>query len=157
MLQLGKSILNNQLRRSISTGNKFVKIVEVGPRDGLQNEPKMIDTATKLNLIKELINAGLSVVEAGAFVSSKWVSQMADTPKIYQRIKDCERGHFPALCPNLKGLESAISCGVKEIAVFGAASESFSKKNINCSIGESLERFEKVIKVALLNNIKVRG
>jgi isopropylmalate/homocitrate/citramalate synthase len=143
-------------KRSMSSASNFVKIVEVGPRDGLQNEPTLVDTATKLELIERLVGAGLPVIEAGAFVSPKWVPQMADTPEIFKSLPTSDVS-FPALCPNLKGLEAAMKVGVKEIAVFGAASESFSRKNINCSIEESLQRFSDVIKVAVKNNIKVRG
>jgi hydroxymethylglutaryl-CoA lyase len=141
---------------------KSVRIVEVGPRDGLQNEKNHVSAQTKLEFIDRLYGAGLRSIEAGAFVSPKWVPQMADTEEIFKHLKDSTStayngATFSALTPNLKGLESAMNLGVKEIAVFGAASESFSKKNINCTIDESLQRFDEVCKVALRNNIKVRG
>jgi len=141
---------------------KFVRIVEVGPRDGLQNEKNFVSAQTKLEFIDKLYNAGLRSIEAGAFVSPKWVPQMADTEEIFNQLKTSAVVNYPqatfsALTPNMKGLESAMKLGVKEVAVFGAASESFSQKNINCSIEESLGRFKEVCKVALSNNIKVRG
>ncbi|KAI8899535.1 hydroxymethylglutaryl-CoA lyase-like protein [Globomyces pollinis-pini] len=135
----------------------FVKIVEVGPRDGLQNEKAALSTNLKLQLINKLINSGLSVVEAAAFVSPKWVPQMSDASDVCSALPSSTGVSFPVLCPNMQGLKAAMKVGVKEIAVFGAASESFSKKNINCTIEESLQRFEPVIKTALENNIKVRG
>jgi hydroxymethylglutaryl-CoA lyase len=136
---------------------KFVKIVEVGPRDGLQNEKKLITLDTKLELISKLSKTGVQVIEAGSFVSPKWVPQMKDTTQIYEFLKNKHNLHYPALCPNLQGLDKAIELGVKEIAIFGAASEMFSQKNINCSIKESLQKFELVAKKAHDNNIKVRG
>lgn len=146
-----------------TTVPKFVRIVEVGPRDGLQNEKSLVPAATKLALIDKLYKAGLRSIEAGAFVSPKWVPQMADTVEIFKTLKDKQAANeypgatFSALTPNLQGLEKAISLGVKEVAVFGAASETFSKTNINCSIEESLDRFKIVCDAALANNIKVRG
>ena len=141
---------------------RYIKIVEVGPRDGLQNEPKIVPTQIKLELISKLQDAGLKFIEAGAFVSPKWVPQMADSSLIYKSLQKEEKLDdrdisFPCLVPNVKGLETAIECGVKEIAVFGAASQMFSQKNINCSIEESLQRFELVINEAIKRNIKVRG
>ncbi len=136
---------------------KKVKIVEVGPRDGLQNEKQSIDVATKVELIDRLSASGLPVIEAGAFVSPKWVPQMADTDKVLAGIKRYKGVSYPVLVPNVKGMEMALKAGVREIAVFGAASETFSQKNINCSIAESLDRFAPVIKTAKDNNIKVRG
>ncbi|MCZ4282513.1 hydroxymethylglutaryl-CoA lyase [Kiloniella laminariae] len=134
-----------------------VKIVEVGPRDGLQNEPYLVPTDAKIELIERLSDTGLSAVEASAFVSPKWVPQMADASEVITGIKKRPGVRYPVLTPNLKGLERAIEAGVDEIAVFGAASESFSQKNINCSIKESLERFSPVIATALKENIRVRG
>ena len=146
------------LKRNAS---KFIKIVEVGPRDGLQNEPKIVATDIKLELISKLQQSGLKVIEAGAFVSPKWVPQMADTGKIvkYLNMNNNNYGgmNFPCLVPNLKGLEAAIELNVGEIAVFGAASERFSLENINCTIQESLDRFKLVIDKAKERNIKVRG
>ncbi|MBB1489173.1 hydroxymethylglutaryl-CoA lyase [Oceanospirillum sediminis] len=139
-----------------------VRLVEVGPRDGLQNEAGVISTEVKLELIKRLEDAGVNYIEAASFVSPKWVPQMGDAKEIMQAIKaktDGQEGSvtYAALTPNVKGLESAIACGVKEVAVFGAASEAFSQKNINCSIEESLERFKPVMEMAKANGIRVRG
>ncbi|RCK41285.1 hydroxymethylglutaryl-CoA lyase [Thalassospira xiamenensis] len=134
-----------------------VKIVEVGPRDGLQNEKVMVATNIKVELIHRLCDAGLSVIEATAFVSPKWVPQMADASDVMARILRKPGVTYPVLAPNLKGLEAAIAAGATEVAVFGAASESFSQKNINCSIAESLDRFRPVVAAARDANIAVRG
>jgi len=134
-----------------------VKIVEVGPRDGLQNEPGEVPTAVKLELIERLADAGLSSVEATAFVSPKWVPQMADHTEVLERIRRKPGVSYPVLTPNLKGFEAARAAGAAEVAIFGAASESFSRKNINCSIAESLERFRPVADAARTSNIEVRG
>ncbi len=135
-----------------------VRLVEVGPRDGLQNEPgDIIPTAIKIELINRLVDAGLSYVESASFVSPKWVPQMGDASDVMHGIKRQSGVTYAALTPNLKGLESAIAAGADEVAVFGAASESFTQKNINCSIKESLERFVPVIERARDANIKVRG
>ena len=135
----------------------FVKIVEVGPRDGLQNESAPVSTADKITLIESLADAGLKVIEAGSFVSPKWVPQMADSAAVLAGLKPLPGVNLPVLVPNQKGLEAARSSGVKEIAVFLAASESFSQKNINCSIDESFERTAPVIAEALAAGLKVRG
>jgi len=134
-----------------------VKLVEVGPRDGLQNEKTPIDAATKIALIDLLSASGLSVIEAGSFVSPKWVPQMADTDKVMAGIKRKPGIAYPVLVPNLQGLDAALKANVTEIAIFGAASESFSRKNINCSIAESLERFRPVAAKAIAEGLKVRG
>lgn len=134
-----------------------VKIVEVGPRDGLQNEKQTVPTDVKIELIRRLGDAGLSVIESGAFVSPKWVPQMADTADVMAGIDRRAGVTYPVLVPNEKGMEGAIASGVDEIAVFAAASESFSQKNINCSIAESFERFAPVIAMAKAKNIRVRG
>ena len=134
-----------------------VRIVEVGPRDGLQNEAAVVPLAAKVDLIEALAEAGLKTVESGSFVSPKWVPQMADTAEVLAAIKRVPGVAYPVLVPNLKGLEAAVAAGVEEIAVFGAASESFSRKNINCSIAESLERFRPVVEAALARGIRVRG
>jgi hydroxymethylglutaryl-CoA lyase len=136
---------------------KHVKIVEVGPRDGLQNEPGEVPTAVKVELIERLADAGLPAVEATAFVSPKWVPQMADHTEVLERIRRRPGTSYPVLTPNLKGFEAARAAGVSEVAIFGAASETFSRKNTNCSIAESLERFRPVVKQALESQIKVRG
>mgnify|MGYP003676916902 CR=1 FL=1 len=134
-----------------------VKIVEVGPRDGLQNESVNVPTSIKLQLIDMLADAGLGVIECGAFVSPKWVPQMADSGELFSQINKRPGLSYPMLVPNLKGLELALQAGVEEIALFSAASETFSQKNTNCSIAESIERFEEVIEKALAQKLKVRG
>ena len=134
-----------------------VRIVEVGPRDGLQNEKGEVPTAVKLELIERLADAGLPAVEATAFVSPKWIPQMADHTEVLERIRRKPGVSYPVLTPNLKGFEAARAAGATEVAIFGAASEAFSKKNINCSIAESLERFRPVVENALKAKIKVRG
>ncbi len=134
-----------------------VKIVEVGPRDGLQNEKQLISTQVKIELINRLTDTGLSIVESGSFVSPKWVPQMADSDKVLQGISHKKGVSYPVLVPNMQGLEAALAAGAKEIAIFGAASESFSEKNINCSIEESLARFNPVCESALSQGVRVRG
>ncbi|MEG3116124.1 hydroxymethylglutaryl-CoA lyase [Salinicola sp. 4072] len=136
---------------------KRVSIVEVGPRDGLQNEAEPITTAAKLELIDRLGAAGLKRIEAASFVSPKWVPQMADHREVMTGIRRRPGVVYSALTPNLKGLEAALECGVEEVAVFAAASEAFSQKNINCSIVESLDRFAPVIERAREANVRVRG
>lgn len=134
-----------------------VSIVEVGPRDGLQNEKEIVSAEDKVTLINMLSDTGLERIEAGSFVSPKWVPQMADSGNVFKGIDRNPAIHYSALTPNLKGLEAALEAGVDEVAVFGAASESFSQKNINCSITESLQRFEPVIALAKEHDIPVRG
>jgi len=134
-----------------------VRIVEVGPRDGLQNEKQTIATDVKVELIERLAAAGLPAIEAAAFVSPKWVPQMADAALVMTRIRRKPGVDYPVLVPNMKGFEAAAAAGVNEIAVFGAASETFSQKNINSSITQSLERFLPVVAAAREKNIRVRG
>ncbi len=136
---------------------KRVKLVEVGPRDGLQNEPENLPVAVRVELIDRLTAAGLPVVEAGSFVSPKWVPQMAQSDAVLAGIERKAGVRYPVLVPNMKGFEAARAAGAEEIAVFGAASESFSQRNINCSIAESLERFAPITAAALAAGIKVRG
>ncbi|WP_290651196.1 hydroxymethylglutaryl-CoA lyase [Aquisalimonas sp.] len=136
---------------------QHVRIVEVGPRDGLQNEPDIVPTRIKLELIHRLADAGLPTVEASAFVSSRWVPQMADSSAVLRGIHRREGVTYPVLTPNMKGFEAAVAAGADEVAVFGAASETFSRKNINCSIDESLERFRPVVEAARERGIRVRG
>ncbi|KAG5242535.1 hypothetical protein OIU77_029642 [Salix suchowensis] len=136
---------------------EYVKIVEVGPRDGLQNEKDIVPTAVKVELIKMLASSGLPVVEATSFVSPKWVPQLADAKDVMEAIKDCRGARFPVLTPNLKGFEAAIAAGAKEVAVFASASEGFSKSNINCSIEDSLVRYHEVALYASKLSIPVRG
>jgi len=135
----------------------FVRIVEVGPRDGLQNEPREVPTEIKLELIERLADAGLPAVEATAFVSPKWVPQMADHTEVLERIRRKPGVSYPVLTPNLKGFEAARAAGASEVAIFGAASEAFSRKNINCSIAESLERFRPIVLESKKHGIQVRG
>ena len=138
-----------------------VRIVEVGPRDGLQNEPMPqglpVSTAVKIELIERLADAGLPAVEATAFVSPKWVPQMADQAEVLRGIRRKPGVDYPVLTPNLKGFEAALAAGATEVAIFGAASESFSQRNINCSIAESLERFAPVARAAQAAGVKLRG
>jgi hydroxymethylglutaryl-CoA lyase len=134
-----------------------VKMVEVGPRDGLQNEARTVPLEVKIELIDRLSDSGLNVIEAGSFVSPKWVPQMADTAAVFARIRRKPGVSYPALVPNLKGLEAAIAAKCGEIALFAAATETFSQKNINCSIAESLERFAPVARAALDAGMRVRG
>ena len=134
-----------------------VTIVEVGPRDGLQNEAVLVPVADKVALVEALAETGLPVVEAGAFVSPKWVPQMAGSEEVLRAVTKRPGVRYPVLVPNLKGLEAALAAGAEEIAVFGAASETFSQKNINCSIVESLERFRPVAEAALAQGVRVRG
>jgi len=136
---------------------KRVKIVEVGVRDGLQNEFQWVSTEVKLQLISKLVDSGLSVIETTSFVSPRWTPQMADHTEIVQQLPKNSGVSFPVLTPNIKGFENAIAAGAKEVAIFASASESFSQKNINCSISESIERFEPIFDRAKSLNIKVRG
>jgi hydroxymethylglutaryl-CoA lyase len=136
---------------------KHVRLVEVGPRDGLQNEPGGVPTEARIGLIDRLADAGVRTIESGSFVSPKWVPQMADTAAVMAGIKRRDDVSYPVLVPNMKGLEDAIAADADEIAVFGAASETFSRKNINCSIAESLHRFRPVCEAALRRGMRVRG
>lgn len=134
-----------------------VRIVEVGPRDGLQNEQQAIDTDVKITLIEKLADAGVSYIEAGAFVNPKWVPQMAGSEAVFSGVKRQRDVCYAALTPNLKGFERAASVDASEVAIFAAASEAFSQKNINCSIAESIQRFTTVIEAAKAEHIPVRG
>ncbi len=134
-----------------------VKIVEVGPRDGLQNEKQVVPTEIKIKLIERLAEAGLPVIEATSFVSPKWVPQMGDNSAVMQGIRRRPGTVYPVLTPNLQGFDAAVQAGATEVAIFGAASESFSRKNINCSISESLKRFEPIVSAASALEIRVRG
>lgn len=147
----------------------WVDVVEVGPRDGLQNETSLVSVDTKVELVRRLVQAGTKVVEVGAFVSPKWVPQMADTAEVVRRLREPDDGEksiyelggegvrLVALTPNEKGFEAAVAAGVDEVAVFGAASEAFCQKNINCSMEESIRRFEIVCSRAFAMHIPVRG
>ncbi|MDN3653260.1 hydroxymethylglutaryl-CoA lyase [Thalassotalea ponticola] len=134
-----------------------VKIVEVGPRDGLQNEAQFIEAKDKVSLINKLTEAGLSYIESGSFVSPKWVPQMATSTAVFETIKRGANVTYAALTPNMKGFESALAAGVDEVAIFAAASERFSEKNINCSIEQSIQRFIPIMQAAKAHNMKVRG
>ncbi|QER39633.1 hydroxymethylglutaryl-CoA lyase [Acinetobacter suaedae] len=135
----------------------YVKIVEVGPRDGLQNEKQALSIEQRLSFINDLIDAGLKSIEVGSCVSAKWVPQMAQSDELFKLLPQRDELNLSLLTPNLKGFEAALAVGCKEIAVFTAASESFTRKNINCSIDESLERFSEIFQAAQANNVRVRG
>ena len=134
-----------------------VRIVEVGPRDGLQNEATFVSVADRIELVNRLSRAGFQLIETGSFVSPKWVPQMAASDEVFAGIEQNANTSYAALTPNLKGLENAIAAGVDEVAVFASATESFSQRNINCSIKESLERFRPVMTEAALHNLPVRA
>ena len=134
-----------------------VRMVEVGARDGLQNEARIVPAATKISLIERLAEAGLVVIEAGSFVSPKWVPQMADTAAVLTGLKRRPGVSYPVLVPNLQGFAAARAAGVEEVAIFAAASESFSRRNINCSIAESLDRFAPVAAAAKEQAVRLRG
>lgn len=136
---------------------EHVRIVEVGPRDGLQNERQLVEVETKVSLIERLVAAGVTHIEAASFVSPKWVPQMAGSADVMQKISRPPHVRFSALTPNLKGLEAALRVGCDEVAVFGAASEAFSQNNINCSIAESLARFREMANAAISDGIRLRG
>ncbi|KRP49512.1 hydroxymethylglutaryl-CoA lyase [Pseudomonas poae] len=134
-----------------------VRLVEVGPRDGLQNEAQPISVTDKVRLVNALSDAGLGYIEVGSFVSPKWVPQMAGSAEVFAQIRREPGVTYGALAPNLRGFEDALAAGVKEVAVFAAASEAFSQRNINCSISESLERFAPIMSAARQHGISVRG
>ncbi|MFC2951917.1 hydroxymethylglutaryl-CoA lyase [Marinicaulis aureus] len=137
--------------------SQFITLFEVGPRDGLQNEKQTVDVATKVELIERLAACGFKNVEGGAFVSPKWVPQMAASDEVMAKIERKPGVSYPVLTPNMKGYEGARAAKADTVAIFGAASESFSQKNINCSIAESLERFRPVVEAAKADGVKVRG
>lgn len=138
-----------------------VEIVEVGPRDGLQNEPAKLDLSQRDWLVLKLAEAGLKRIEMGAFVSPKWVPQMADSGELFRRLSSTQKSfkglRLSALVPNRKGMEAALAVGVREVAIFAACSETFSQKNINCTIADSFRRFQEVIELARRPKVKVRG
>ncbi|MBK6511073.1 MAG: hydroxymethylglutaryl-CoA lyase [Haliea sp.] len=134
-----------------------VQLVEVGPRDGLQNQKQTIALAAKVQLIDDLADAGHTVIEAGSFVNPKWVPQMADSEQVFTGITRRAGVRYCALTPNLQGFERALAVGAEEVAIFAAASETFSHKNINCSVADSLQRYEKLMDAARQHNIAVRG
>ena len=134
-----------------------VKVVEVGPRDGLQNEATPISADDKISLIEKLADAGVTYIESGSFVSPKWVPQMGTSAEVFEKLNRVDGVTYAALTPNMRGFEGALAVNADEVAIFGAASESFSQKNINCSIEESLERFAPIMEAAKEANIRVRG
>ncbi|WP_285423902.1 hydroxymethylglutaryl-CoA lyase [Pseudomonas sp. efr-133-TYG-103a] len=134
-----------------------VRLVEVGPRDGLQNEARPVSLEDKVRLVNDLTDAGVGYIEVGSFVSPKWVPQMAGSAELFASIQRKDGVTYAALAPNLRGFEDALAAGVKEVAVFAAASESFSQRNINCSISESLDRFLPIMEAARLHGVQVRG
>src|ERR1700722_1424991 len=134
-----------------------VKLVEVSPRDGLQNEPNIVPTEIKIKFINLLSETGLKTIEVTSFVSPRWIPQMADNAEVFTGIIHHSDISYPVLVPNLQGFNTALEAGVKEIAIFTAASETFAQKNINCSIAESIERFHSVVEAAKPHHIKVRG
>ncbi|WP_269617500.1 hydroxymethylglutaryl-CoA lyase [Zhongshania sp. BJYM1] len=136
---------------------KRARIVEVGPRDGLQNEKKFVDIETRVELINQLTKSGITHIEAGSFVNPTWVPQMAGSDDVFSKITRGEGTSYIALTPNMRGFERAMEVGVKEVAIFASASEAFSQKNINCSIAESITRFEPIFDAALKNDVAVRG
>jgi len=136
---------------------EHVKIVEVGPRDGLQNETRILSTEQRIDFIQNLASSGLQHIEAGSFISPKWVPQMANTAEVLAGLEPDAGIHYPVLVPNLPGMQDALAAGAREVSVFAAASETFSQKNINCSIADSLDRFAEVMALAKANDIRVRG
>lgn len=136
---------------------QYVKLVEVSPRDGLQNEVKIIPTDVKVEFINQLSETGLSVIEATSFVSAKWIPQFADGKEVFQAITKKAGVSYPVLVPNVKGLESAIAAGAEEVSVFTTPSELFSQKNTNCSVADSIQRVAEVVAIAKEKNLRVRG
>ncbi|CAH0518677.1 unnamed protein product [Peronospora belbahrii] len=156
MTAVGKRLVTIA-KRTIVTYPEFVQLVEVGPRDGLQNEKTLVSTKDKVKLINLLSESGLSVIETTSFVSPKWVPQMADNREVLKGIIQKKGVSYPVLTPNLEGFQNAVEAGAKEVAIFAAASESFSQKNINCSVEESFERFWPICEKADSLRIRVRG
>ncbi|KAM5247200.1 hydroxymethylglutaryl-CoA lyase, mitochondrial isoform 1-T1 [Ctenodactylus gundi] len=154
---VGVATLRAVSTSSMGTFPKRVKVVEVGPRDGLQNEKSIVPTPVKIKLIDMLSEAGLPVIEATSFVSPKWVPQMADHAEVLKGIQKFPGINYPVLTPNVKGFEAAVAAGAKEVSVFGAVSELFTRKNINCSIDESFERMGAVLEAAQAAGVPVRG
>lgn len=134
-----------------------VTIVEVGPRDGLQNEKTPVPTEVKISLIEKLASAGIPVVESTSFVSPKWVPQLADAAEVLQKVNKRQGVRYPVLTPNMKGFENALKAGAKEVAIFTAASEAFNRKNLNCSVEESLRKFDDIMATAKQEGVAVRG
>nr|ABD36133.1 hydroxymethylglutaryl-CoA lyase isoform 2 [Bombyx mori] len=148
---------NNFLQRSLSTVAPEIRIYEVGPRDGLQNESKFVPTDIKVELISKIVAAGIKNVESASFVSPKWVKQMSDSVDVMKNIQRVPGVNYPVLVPNLKGYETAKQCNVEEMAIFPAGSEGFSQKNLNGSVEEGLRRFKQVADEAVRDGLRVRG
>ncbi|CAF0927480.1 unnamed protein product [Brachionus calyciflorus] len=158
MIKINKNFAFQKIKRCLSNfTSSNVAIVEVGPRDGLQNEKQNIPTDKKIEFINLLSNSGLKRIEVTSFVSPKWVPQLADAKQVMKSIQRNPLVRYSTLTPNLKGLDDAIEVGSQEIAIFGAASETFTKKNINCTIEQSLKQFDQVVQKAKLNEIPIRG
>ncbi|KAI8976186.1 hypothetical protein BDB01DRAFT_803599 [Pilobolus umbonatus] len=153
----GLAMRTTTKRSYAQLANNFVKLVEVGPRDGLQNEKTLVPAKVKIELIERLAKNGLSVVEATSFVSPKWVPQMGDNKEVLTSIKQHSNVSYPVLTPNLKGLQGAIDAGAKEVALFAAVTESFNQKNTNCSTSEAVVRAKEILNEALKHDLKVRG
>ena len=136
---------------------QHVQLIDVGPRDGLQNEKQPVPAAIKIELVHRLQDAGLTAIEVTSYVSPKWVPQMADNAEVMAGLRRNPRVVYSVLTPNLQGFEAALKSQPDEVVVFGSASEAFSQKNINCSIAESIERFAPVVQAALAAGISVRG
>ncbi|CAH4031029.1 unnamed protein product [Pieris brassicae] len=148
---------NKNYNRTITTSVPDIRIYEVGPRDGLQNETKFVPTEVKIELIHKLASAGLKNIESASFVSPKWIKQMSDGVHVMTNIKKIPDVNYPVLVPNLKGYDIAKKCNVEEIAIFPAGSEAFSQKNLNCSVKEGLNRFRAVAEQAVKDGLRVRG
>ncbi|XP_045528490.1 hydroxymethylglutaryl-CoA lyase, mitochondrial [Pieris brassicae] len=148
---------NKNYNRTITTSVPDIRIYEVGPRDGLQNETKFVPTEVKIELIHKLASAGLKNIESASFVSPKWIKQMSDGVHVMTNIKKIPDVNYPVLVPNLKGYDIAKKCNVEEIAIFPAGSEAFSQKNLNCSVKEGLDRFRAVAEQAVKDGLRVRG
>lgn len=158
--QILKSInllVRNSMQRNISTAATQIRIYEVGPRDGLQNESKFVPTDIKIELINKLAAAGIRDIESASFVSPKWVKQMSDGVEVMKNLPRVPGVNYPVLMPNLKGYEIAKQCNIEEVAIFPAGTEGFSQKNLNCSVEESLKRFKLVADQAVKDGLRVRG
>eukprot|EP00871_Galdieria_phlegrea_P003282 jgi/Galph1/3955/GphlegSOOS_G2595.1 len=153
-VRLESNLAQSEWRNSLPSK---VRIVEVGPRDGLQNEKNFVPTKDKITLIDKLTNAGLKTIEVTSFISPKWVPQLSDAKEVLNGIHKKHGVRYPVLVPNMKGMQAALEAGAEEVAIFAAASETFTRKNLNCSIDESLERFRQVADEAKKHNIPMRG
>lgn len=158
LLRRSRNLVHSSWKcRASSTCTDFVKIFEVGARDGLQNEKELVPTDTKIKLIDRLSSTGLKSIEVTSFVSPKWIPQLADNKEVFDKIQKKDGVDYPVLVPNIKGYQSAVKAGAKEVAVFGSASVGFSLKNINCSVEESLKRFQDVFGASKKDSVLIRG